>query len=301
MRSGSATPSASRGRRRRARPAQRCRRLAAARSGPARLSGSRVGGTPQSVVRAGTLGLPLTIAIIGGQPERFAPLVDLYRRSARGGRSRAARRSGWRSTPMRSWARAPRTRDRAFAHPYLEMMNRIGRERGWPPAGRDAVPGAPRAPGRTRRGVAASEVAEKILFEDELFGNDRYVGQMSVGAVAHQDVMRSMRAVRHRGRPGASEPRSRDERLRRPPRPDSLPPGRVAFAYSRRCGVCRAPSSFSPRYRAFSARRSCWWRSRRRASADCASSRSSAVAPLAGHARGSPVSGCSSFIACDRP
>jgi alkanesulfonate monooxygenase SsuD/methylene tetrahydromethanopterin reductase-like flavin-dependent oxidoreductase (luciferase family) len=70
-------------------------------------------------------------------------------------------------------------------------MNRIGRERGWPPSGRreyDAL--------KSPRGALAvgspEEVAEKILFEHELFANDRYVGQMSVGAVAHRDVMRSI-------------------------------------------------------------------------------------------------------------
>ena len=71
------------------------------------------------------------------------------------------------------------------------MMNRIGRERGWPPAGREQYEAL-----RSPRGALAvgtpGQVAEKILFEHELFGNDRYVGQMSVGAVAHQDVMRSI-------------------------------------------------------------------------------------------------------------
>jgi len=71
------------------------------------------------------------------------------------------------------------------------MMNKIGRERGWPPSGRaeyDAL--------RSPRGAVAAgspeQVAEKILFEHELFGNSRYLGQMSVGAVAHKDVLRSM-------------------------------------------------------------------------------------------------------------
>jgi alkanesulfonate monooxygenase SsuD/methylene tetrahydromethanopterin reductase-like flavin-dependent oxidoreductase (luciferase family) len=71
------------------------------------------------------------------------------------------------------------------------MMNRIGRERGWPPAGRPEYD-ALRSP-RGALAVGSSEqVAEKILFEHELFGHDRYIGQMSVGAVAHQDVMRSI-------------------------------------------------------------------------------------------------------------
>jgi probable LLM family oxidoreductase len=149
-----------------------------------------VGGTPQSVVRAGTLGLPLTIAIIGGQPERFAPLVALYRRAfeAAGHEPAEAR------VAINTHAFVGRTSaqaDSAFAASYLAMMNRIGRERGWPPSGRpqyDAL--------RSPRGALAvgspEEVAEKILFEHELFGNQRYVGQMSVGAVEHRDVMRSI-------------------------------------------------------------------------------------------------------------
>ena len=81
--------------------------------------------------------------------------------------------------------------DSAFAQPYLAMMNRIGRERGWPPSGRSEYEAL-----RSPRGAVAAgspeQVAEKILFEHELFGNTRYVGQMSVGAVAHRDVLRSM-------------------------------------------------------------------------------------------------------------
>ena len=71
------------------------------------------------------------------------------------------------------------------------MMNRIGRERGWPPSGRPEYEAL-----RSPRGAVAAgspeQVAEKILFEHELFHNSRYVGQMSVGAVAHRDVMRSI-------------------------------------------------------------------------------------------------------------
>ncbi len=81
--------------------------------------------------------------------------------------------------------------DAAFASPYLAMMNKIGRERGWPPSGRTEYEAL-----RSPRGAVAAgspeQVAEKILFEHELFGNSRYVEQMSVGAVAHADVMRSI-------------------------------------------------------------------------------------------------------------
>jgi probable LLM family oxidoreductase len=127
-----------------------------------------VGGTPQSVARAGVLNLPMTLAIIGGQPERFAPLVALYRR--------AAEQAGHDATKLQLAinthafvGETSQAADSAFAQPYLAMMNRIGRERGSP-----------------------EQVAEKILFEHELFGNTRYIAQMSVGAVKHADVLRSM-------------------------------------------------------------------------------------------------------------
>ncbi|MBV8991617.1 MAG: LLM class flavin-dependent oxidoreductase, partial [Solirubrobacterales bacterium] len=81
--------------------------------------------------------------------------------------------------------------DTAFASSYLAMMNRIGKERGWPPAGR-AQYEALRSPRGALAVGSPEQVAEKILFEHELFGNQRYIGQMSVGAVAHGDVMRSL-------------------------------------------------------------------------------------------------------------
>jgi probable LLM family oxidoreductase len=149
-----------------------------------------VGGTPQSVIRAGALGLPLTLAIIGGQPERFVPLVDLYRQAfeAAGHDPTEAK------VAINTHAFVGETDEAAnsaFAASYLAMMNRIGRERGWPLSGRpeyDAL--------RSPRGALAvgspEQVTEKILFEHELFANQRYVGQMSVGAVAHNDVMRSI-------------------------------------------------------------------------------------------------------------
>jgi probable LLM family oxidoreductase len=149
-----------------------------------------VGGTPQSVIRAGTLGLPLTLAIIGGQPERFVPLVELYRRAwEAAGHDPAGARVAINTHAF--VARTSAEADSAFAPSYLQMMNRIGRERGWPPSGRPEYEAL-----KSPRGALAvgspEEVAEKILFEHELFANDRYVGQMSVGAVAHNDVMRSI-------------------------------------------------------------------------------------------------------------
>src|SRR5437660_6603911 len=167
-----------------------------------------VGRTPQSVIRAGTLGLPLTVAIIGGQAERFVPLVDLYREAfAAAGHDPARARVAINTHAF--VGETAREADTAFAASYLAMMNRIGRERGWPPAGRLEYEAL-----RSPRGALAvgdpGEVAEKILFEHELFGHQRYIAQMSVGAVAHADVMRSIELF-------ASEvaPLVRDELARR--------------------------------------------------------------------------------------
>jgi probable LLM family oxidoreductase len=149
-----------------------------------------VGGSPQSVVRAGSWGLPLTIAIIGGQPERFVPLVELYREAA----NAAGQDPEQIKLAINTHAFVGETvaqADAAFAAPYLAMMNRIGRERGWPPSGQ-AEYEALRSPRGALAVGSPEQVAEKILFEHELFGNDRYVGQMSVGAVEHLDVLRSM-------------------------------------------------------------------------------------------------------------
>jgi probable LLM family oxidoreductase len=149
-----------------------------------------VGGSPESVIRAGKLGLPLTIAIIGGQPARFAPLVELYREAARqAGHDPAATRLAINTHAFVGATSAQA--DAAFGAPYLAMMNRIGRERGWPPAG-GAQYEALRAPDGAVAAGSPEQVAEKLLYEHELFGHDRYIAQMSVGAVAHADVLRSM-------------------------------------------------------------------------------------------------------------
>jgi probable LLM family oxidoreductase len=168
-----------------------------------------VGGSPQSVVRAGTLGLPLTIAIIGGQPARFAPLVELYRE--------ASRQAGHDSSKTRLAinthafvADSSAQADTAFASSYLTMMNRIGRERGWPPSGQREYE-ALRAPDGALAVGSPEQVAEKILYEHELFGHDRYLAQMSVGAVAHADVMRSIELFATRVAPLVREELARRE------------------------------------------------------------------------------------------
>jgi probable LLM family oxidoreductase len=149
-----------------------------------------VGGTPQSVVRAATLGLPLALAIIGGQPRRFAPLVDLYRQAW----GAAGHDPATAKVAINTHAFVGRTSagaDSAFAAPYLGVMNRIGRERGWPASGR-AEYEALRSPRGALAVGSPEQVAEKILFEHELFGHQRYLAHMSLGAVEHRDVLESI-------------------------------------------------------------------------------------------------------------
>ncbi len=149
-----------------------------------------VGGTPKSVVRAGLLGLPLAVAIIGGAPERFAPLVDLYRDAARqAGRDPDALAVGINSHGFV----APTSQDAAdrYFPAYAEMMTRIGRERGGSGMTRaqfDVL--------REPRGAlvvgSPQEVIEKILLQHEIFGHQRFLAQLSVGDIAHRDVLRAI-------------------------------------------------------------------------------------------------------------
>ena len=147
-----------------------------------------VGGNPESAVRAGVLGLPMALAIIGGQPERFAPFAELHRQ--------AGEKAGHGRLPLsiNSHTYVADTSQQAaeeFYPPYAEMMNAIGRERGWSGIRRpdfDAL--------RTRRGAlvvgSPQEVTEKILFQHELFGHQRFLAQTSIGDLPHDKAMRSI-------------------------------------------------------------------------------------------------------------
>jgi len=149
-----------------------------------------VGGTPQSVVRAAVLGLPLAIAIIGGQPENFAPLAQLYRQAA----GEAGHDPARLPISINSHAYVAGTSQRAsdeYFPTYAAMMNRIGRERGWGPMGRRQF-----EVGRSPRGAlvvgSPEEVVEKILYEHELFDHQRFMAQISVGTLPHEKVMRAI-------------------------------------------------------------------------------------------------------------
>ena len=147
-----------------------------------------VGGTPGSAVRAGALGLPMALAIIGGEPRRFTPFVDVFRQSA----SRAGHEPPALGINSHAYvgASSQQAADEFFPS-YAAMMNAIGRERGWSPVDRASVRRAALTGGRARRRQPA-EVAEKILAQHELFHHDRFLAQMSVGTMAHANVLRSI-------------------------------------------------------------------------------------------------------------
>ena len=149
-----------------------------------------VGGTPQSVMRAGALGLPLALAIIGGEPERFAGLIELYRESGRrAGKDLAQLKVGINS---HGYIADDSTRAADEWYPsHAEVMTRIGRERGWPPETRAHFEQS-RGPRGALLVGSPQEVIDKILFEHEIFGNDRFLIQMSVGSVPHERIMRSI-------------------------------------------------------------------------------------------------------------
>jgi probable LLM family oxidoreductase len=146
-----------------------------------------VGGTPGSVARAGALGLPLMIAIIGGAPARFAPLVELYREAARRAEADPAGLAVGINSHMYLADTSQRARDEFFPV-YSQMMNRIGRERGWPPMTRAQFDAGCEPDGHLLVGVPR-EVAAKIIAHHELFGNDRFLGHISVGVLPHEQAM----------------------------------------------------------------------------------------------------------------
>jgi probable LLM family oxidoreductase len=150
-----------------------------------------VGGTPTSFVRAGMLGLPLMVAIIGGEPERFRPLIDLYREAGR----RAGHAAEKLSVGLHligflgdtSWQAAD-----DFFPGYAHTFTEIGKERGWPPTTRGQFD-ALRGPTGALMIGDAETVATKILYQHEQLGGfSRVTFQMGVSTLPHPKMLRAI-------------------------------------------------------------------------------------------------------------
>ena len=167
-----------------------------------------VGGTPASAARAGRLGLPLALAIIGGRPDRFRPLIEIHRR--------AAQQAGHDpstlpvAVALHGWVAEDRRRAIDEAYPaHAVTMNRVGRERGWPPYSKAQF----EASCALEQNLMVGDpewVAEKILYQHELFGHRRTMIQLTVGSLPHDRVLQ---AIEKLGTEVA--PRVRDEIARR--------------------------------------------------------------------------------------
>jgi probable LLM family oxidoreductase len=159
-----------------------------------------VGGTPESFIRAGALGLPLMVAVIGGETHRFRPLVDLYRE--------AGKRAGYPperlKVGMHSLGYVANTTEEALAdfYPgYAKAMTRVGKERGWPPMTRGRFDAQRGTKGALLVG-SAQEVAEKILHHSEALGGiDRLTFQMDTAELPHEKLMQAIELIAARIKP----------------------------------------------------------------------------------------------------
>lgn len=153
-----------------------------------------VGGTPGSFVRAGSLGLPLMVAVIGGETHRFRPLIDLYREAGeKAGHPKEKLKVGLHSLGFvgRSHEEAVET----YYPGYAETFTRIGKERGWPPVTRSHFEAQ-----NSRRGAylvgEPEEVAEKILRHSEALGGiDRFTFQMDNAGLSHEQLSESIELI----------------------------------------------------------------------------------------------------------
>jgi probable LLM family oxidoreductase len=159
-----------------------------------------VGGTPKSFARAGALGLPLMVAIIGGEPRRFRSLIDLYREEGR----RAGHPAKQLTVGLHSIGFVADTTARAaddFYPGYAHTISEIGKERGWPPTTR-AQFDATRGPTGALLIGDPEKVAEKILYDNEVLGGiSRITFQMSVSALPHRTLLRSIELLGSRVAP----------------------------------------------------------------------------------------------------
>jgi alkanesulfonate monooxygenase SsuD/methylene tetrahydromethanopterin reductase-like flavin-dependent oxidoreductase (luciferase family) len=166
-----------------------------------------VGGTPASFARAGTLGLPLMIAIIGGEPHRFRPLVDLYREAGkRAGHDPASLKVGIHALGYVAETDARAADD--FFPGYAATFSKIGQERGWGPVTRrqfDALLG----PSGALIVGGPETVIEKVKHYDEVLGGiSRLDFQVSVAGLPHERLMEAIGILGRDVRPKVREAQS---------------------------------------------------------------------------------------------
>lgn len=153
-----------------------------------------VGGTPNSFVRAGILGLPLMVAIIGGQPERFRSLIDLYRAAGQ----QAGHSPEQLNVGVHALGYVAATSDEAandFYPGFAKAISTVAKERGWPPLTRASFD-AQRGPEGALLIGTADEVVEKIMrYNDVLGGISRISFQMNAGSLPHAKLLRAIEAI----------------------------------------------------------------------------------------------------------
>src|SRR5271168_2745508 len=150
-----------------------------------------VGGTPQSFVRAGDLGLPLMVAIIGGEPHRFRPLIDLYREAGK----RAGHAPEKLKVGIHALGYVADTDQQAsddFFPGYAEAFTKIGKERGWPPVTRNQFEALRRPKGALLVSDPETVAAKLLQMSEDLGGVSRISFQMSVAALRHDKLMHAI-------------------------------------------------------------------------------------------------------------
>jgi len=148
------------------------------------------GGNPESAIRAGALGLPVCFAIIGGMPERFRPLVDLYKEAGiKAGHDPAKLKVATHSHGF--IADSSERADELYFPPTAAQMNVIGRERGWPPYTRDTYDANKSLRGSLYVGDP-EYVAEKIVLLRKNLGVDRFFLHIDIGSMPHKETMRAI-------------------------------------------------------------------------------------------------------------
>lgn len=147
-----------------------------------------VGGTPKSAYITGALGLPMALAIIGGYPAQFKQMADLHNRGA------AEHNQSKQKLSINSHGFISETSKGAsdIAFPaFKQVMDTIGRERGWPPMQRNQFDASTTLEGANFVG-SPQEVIDKIMYQYEIFHHDRFLMQMTVGSIPHKEVLKSI-------------------------------------------------------------------------------------------------------------